>query len=49
MAELRKCSRCRSEIELKHFGINRKGDHNKPCINCLDKKNKREAIKQGRW
>jgi hypothetical protein len=38
MAELKKCSRCRSEIELKYFGINRKGEYNKTCINCLDKK-----------
>ena len=37
MAELRKCSRCRSVIELKYFGINRKGEYNKTCINCLDK------------
>ena len=44
MAELRKCSRCRSEIELKYFGINRKGEHNKTCITCLDKKKERDAI-----
>ena len=43
MAELRKCSRCRSEIELKYFGLNRKGKHNKTCITCLDK-NERDAI-----
>ena len=44
MAELRKCSRCRSEIELKYFGISRKGEHNKTCINCLNKKKERDAI-----
>ena len=37
MDELRKCSRCRSVIELKYFGTNRKGEHNKTCITCLDK------------
>ena len=45
MTELRKCSRCRSVIELKYFGINRKGEYNKTCINCLDKKKERDAIK----
>ena len=37
MTELRKCSRCRSEIELKYFAINRKGEHNKTCGTCLNK------------
>ena len=37
MFELRKCSRCRSEIELKYFAINRKCEYNKTCVNCLDK------------
>ena len=37
MAELKKCSRCRSEIELKYVGINRKGEHNKTCETCLNK------------
>ena len=40
MAELRKCSRCRSEIELKYFGINRKGEPYKTCDNCRNKNNK---------
>ena len=26
MTELRKCSRCRSVIELQYFGVNRKGE-----------------------
>ena len=34
MAELRKCSRCTSTIELKYFSISRKGDHYKCCDNC---------------
>ena len=37
MSELRKCSRCRSEIELKYFGINRKGEPYKTCDNCRNK------------
>ena len=37
MAELRKCSRCTSTIELKYFTVNRKGEHYKCCDNCHDK------------
>ena len=37
MAELRKCSRCRSEIELGYFSTNRKGQYNKTCDGCLNK------------
>ena len=37
MTELRRCSRCRSDIELNYFAINRKGERNKTCVNCLDK------------
>ena len=37
MADLRKCARCRSEIELKYVAINRKGEHNKTCETCLHK------------
>ena len=40
MTELRKCSRCRSEIELTYFGINRKGEPYKTCDNCRNKNNK---------
>ena len=34
MAELRKCSRCTSTMEIKYFAINRKGDHYKCCDRC---------------
>ena len=37
MTELRKCSRCRCTIELKHYSLNRKGEHNKTCDGCLAK------------
>ena len=37
MTELRKCSRCRSEILLKYVAINRKGGHSKTCETCLNK------------
>ena len=37
MAELRKCSRCTSTIELKYFTVNRKGEHYKCCDNCRKK------------
>ena len=38
MTELRKCSRCRSVIELKYFGINRKGEPFKTCETCRNKR-----------
>ena len=37
MAELRKCSRCKSEIALTYFAINRKCEYNKTCETCLNK------------
>ena len=42
MTELRKCSRCRSEIKITYSGINRKGEPYKTCDNC---KNKKKQIK----
>ena len=44
MSELKKCSRCRSEIELKYFAINRKGEYNKTCETCLNKTRKTKAV-----
>ena len=44
MTELRKCSRCRSEILLKYFAINRKGEHNKTCETCLNKIRKTKPL-----
>jgi hypothetical protein len=41
MAELRKCSRCTSTMELKYFSINRKGEHYKCCQNCKNKRGDR--------
>ena len=49
MTELRKCSRCRSVIELKYFGINRKGEYNKTCITCLDKRNEYQREYRPNW
>ena len=45
MAELRKCSRCRSEIKITYFGINRKGEPDKTCDTCRNKK-KQIQVKQ---
>ena len=36
MAELKKCSRCRSEITLNHYSLNRKGEYFKCCDKCRD-------------
>ena len=38
--ELKKCSGCASEIQLKYFKINRKGHYNKTCLSCADKRKK---------
>ena len=37
MTELRKCARCRSTIEIKYYSLNRKGEFNKTCDECLTK------------
>ena len=39
MAELRKCSRCTSTIEIKYFSVNRKGEYYKCCDNWRKKRN----------
>ena len=45
MTELRKCSRCKSEIEITYVGINRKGEAYKTCDTCRNKK-KHIKVKQ---
>ena len=37
MANLRKCSRCKSEIDISYFGMNRKKEPYKTCENCRKK------------
>ena len=37
MTKLRKCSRCRYEIELEYFAGNRKGEYNRTCDTCSNK------------
>ena len=44
MSELKKCSRCRSEIQLQYFAINRKGEYNKTCETCLNKTRKTKSV-----
>ena len=44
MAELRKRARCRSEILLKYFAINRKGEYNKTCETCVSKKRQTKPV-----
>ena len=34
MANLRKCSRCKSEIDISYFGMSRKKEPYKTCDNC---------------
>jgi hypothetical protein len=34
MANLKRCSRCKSEIDISYFGINRKKEPYKTCANC---------------
>jgi DNA polymerase III alpha subunit (gram-positive type) len=40
MANLRKCTRCKSEIDISYFGMSRKKEPYKTCDNCRTKKNK---------
>ena len=38
MANLQRCSKCKSEQELKYFSINKKGQYYKTCDMCRDKR-----------
>ena len=38
MANLQRCSRCRTDIELKYFSINKKGELYKTCDICRNKR-----------
>ena len=40
MANLKKCSRCKSEIDISYFGMNRKKEPYKTCDNCRNKNKK---------
>ena len=40
MANLRKCSRCKSEIDISYFGMSRKKEPYKTCDNCRNKNKK---------
>ena len=44
MENLRQCSRCKSNIEISYFGLNRKSEPYKTCDNCRNKK-KQTTIK----
>ena len=44
MANLRKCTRCKSEIDVSYFGLNRKKELYKTCDNCRNKN--KQIIKQ---
>ncbi len=37
MTNLQKCTRCKSEIDISYFGINRKKQPYKTCVNCRSK------------
>ena len=39
MANLKRCSRCKSEIDISLFGVNRKMEPYKTCINCKNTAN----------
>ena len=40
MANLQKCSRCKSTIDISFFGMNRKKEPYKTCDTSRNKKNK---------
>ena len=41
MPNLQKCSRCRSTIDISYFGLNRKNEPFKTCVNCRSTANKK--------
>ena len=49
MTELRKCSRCRSVIELQYFGINRKDEYFKCCDKCRNKSTEYQREYKPKW
>ena len=47
MANLKKCSSCKSEIDNSYFGINRKKEPYNTCDTCRsNKQKKRDALKR---
>ena len=46
MANLQKCSRCKSTIDISFFGLNRKKEPYKTCEKCRSKKKKPQPIKR---
>ena len=46
MANLRKCSRCKSEIDISYFGMSRKKEPYKTCDNCRKKLSTTKQIEQ---
>lgn len=38
--ELKRCSGCKSTMLLEYFKINRKGEYNKTCIQCAERRKK---------
>ena len=49
MAELRKCSRCKSLITLEHYSLNRKNEYFKCCDNCRTKSSKYNQEYRKTW
>ena len=43
MANLQKCSRCKSEVDVSFFGLNRKKQPYKTCDNCRTKSRESKA------
>jgi len=46
MANLQKCSRCKSTIDISFFGLNRKKEPYKTCEKCRSMKKKPQPIKR---
>ena len=40
MVDLQRCSKCKSEQEIKYFSINKKGQYYKTCDHCRLKRQK---------
>jgi DNA polymerase III epsilon subunit-like protein len=44
MANVKQCSRCKSNIDISYFSINRKKEYYKTCNRCRSKRNKTNVI-----
>ena len=44
MTNLKRCSRCKSEMDISYFGMNRKKEPYKTCDNCRSRTKKERIV-----